>query len=141
MMKDWKIKQELYHRLNVVHEDDLSKVNIEKTENVVEDALRYFEERDVGWLYPSKSYVVAICYAWWLSHDFKEDFVAMKQQLSSMDVTIPTLYKQYADLCDVGGIRFIDFNIDAKFAYCIDGLVMVDLHQLKPVKRKRYLGT
>ena len=74
MMKDWKIKQELYHRLNVVHEDDLSKVNIEKTENVVEDALRYFEERDVGWLYPSKSYVVAICYAWWLSHDFKEDF-------------------------------------------------------------------
>jgi len=37
MMKDWKIKQELYHRLNVVHEDDLSKVNIEKTGNVVEE--------------------------------------------------------------------------------------------------------
>ena len=74
MMKDWKIKQELYHRLNVVHEDDLSKVNIQKTNNVVDDAIKYFNERDVGWIYPSKSYVVAICYAWWLSHDFQEDF-------------------------------------------------------------------
>lgn len=73
-MKDWKIKQELYHRLNVVHEDDLSKVNIQKTNNVVDDAIRYFNERDIGWIYPSKSYVVAICYAWWLSHDFQEDF-------------------------------------------------------------------
>ena len=73
-MKDWKIKQELYHRLNVVHEDDLSKVNIQKTKNLVDDAIRYFNERDIGWIYPSKSYVVAICYAWWLSHDFQEDF-------------------------------------------------------------------
>ena len=73
-MKDWKIKQELYHRLNVVHEDDLSKVNIQKTNNVVDDAIRYFNERDIGWIYPSKSYVVAMCYAWWLSHDFQEDF-------------------------------------------------------------------
>lgn len=74
MMKDWKIKQELYHRLNVVHEDDLSKVQIEKSDDIVNNAIRYFEERDVGWIYPSKSYVVAICYAWWLAHDFKEDF-------------------------------------------------------------------
>ena len=73
-MKDWQIKQVLYHRLNVVHEDDLSKVNIQKTNNVVDDAIRYFNERDIGWIYPSKSYVVAICYAWWLSHDFQEDF-------------------------------------------------------------------
>lgn len=74
MMKDWKIKQELYHRLNVVHEDDLSKVQIEKSDDIVNNAIRYFEERDVGWIYPSKSYAVAICYAWWLAHDFKEDF-------------------------------------------------------------------
>jgi len=74
MMQDWKIKQELYHRLNVVHEDDLSKVQIEKSDDIVNNAIRYFEERDVGWIYPSKSYVVAICYAWWLSQDFNEDF-------------------------------------------------------------------
>jgi hypothetical protein len=50
------------------------------------------------------------------------------------------LYKQYADVCEQGGVRFIDFNIDPDFGYCIDGLVMVDLQQLKPNKRKRYLG-
>ena len=73
--------------------------------------------------------------------DYKTDFIALRQQLSNMNVTIPTLYKQYSEVCDAKGVRFIDFNIDADFAYCIDGLVMVDLHQLKPVKRKRYLGT
>ncbi|MFT7234704.1 MAG: putative hemolysin [Methylophagaceae bacterium] len=72
--------------------------------------------------------------------DYKADFVALRQQLSSMNVTVPTLYKQYADVCQGNGVRFIDFNIDADFGHCIDGLVMVDLHKLKPAKRKRYLG-
>jgi len=74
MMKDWKIKQELYHRLNVVHEDDLSKVQIEKSDDIINNAIRYFNEKDVGWIYPAKSYAVAICYAWWLTADFNEDF-------------------------------------------------------------------
>ncbi len=71
--------------------------------------------------------------------DFKADFVALRQQLTNMNVTVPTLYKQYSDVCEPEGVRFIDFNIDADFGYCIDGLVMVDLHQLKPAKRKRYI--
>jgi hypothetical protein len=66
--------------------------------------------------------------------------VALKEQLKTMDVAVPTLYKQYAEVCEPGGVRFIDFNIDADFGYCIDGLVMVDLEQLKPSKRKRYLA-
>jgi hypothetical protein len=72
--------------------------------------------------------------------DYKADFVALKEQLKTMDVAVPTLYKQYAEVCEPGGVRFIDFNIDADFGYCIDGLVMVDLEQLKPSKRKRYLA-
>jgi hypothetical protein len=72
--------------------------------------------------------------------DYKTDFVALRRQLSNMNVTVPTLYKQYADVCEASGVRFIDFNIDADFGYCIDGLVMIDLHSLKPAKRKRYLG-
>ena len=74
MMKDWKIRQELYHRLNVVHEDDLSKFNIEKSDDIVNNAIRYFNEKDIGWIYPAKSYAVAICYAWWLSKDYEENF-------------------------------------------------------------------
>ena len=73
-MKDWKIKQELYHRLNPKHEDDLSMVEVFKSEDIIDNAIRYFNEKDMGWIYPAKSYAVAICYAWWLTHDFKEDF-------------------------------------------------------------------
>jgi hypothetical protein len=69
-MEDWKIRQELYHRLNTVHDDDLNDKNIEITDNVVTDAVRYFTEKDIGWIYPSKSYMVAICYARWLSEEF-----------------------------------------------------------------------
>jgi putative hemolysin len=72
--------------------------------------------------------------------DAEEDFAALREQLTHMNVTVPTLYKQYADVCEKGGVRFIDFNIDADFGHCIDGLVMVDLQQLKASKRKRYLG-
>lgn len=69
-----------------------------------------------------------------------EDFTLMREQLMHMNVTVPTLYKQYADICEQGGSRFIDFNVDADFGHCIDGLVMVDLDKLKAGKRKRYLG-
>lgn len=69
-MEDWKIRQELYHRLNTVHDDDLNDKNIEITDSIVVDAVRYFTEKDIGWIYPSKSYMVAICYARWLSEEF-----------------------------------------------------------------------
>ena len=56
-----------------------------------------------------------------------------------MGVKIPTLYKQYADLCLPGGTRFCGFNIDENFGHCVDGLVVVDLDQVKPKKRTRYI--
>ncbi|MBE0439182.1 MAG: lysophospholipid acyltransferase family protein [Gammaproteobacteria bacterium] len=71
--------------------------------------------------------------------DYEADFKALRMQLTHMNVTVPTLYKQYADLCEQGGVKFVDFNIDANFANCIDGLVIVDLSLLKASKRKRYL--
>ncbi len=72
--------------------------------------------------------------------DYATDFRELKQQLSQQGLAVPTLYKQYADLCDVGGTRFLGFNVDAAFANCVDGLVWVDLLRLKPGKRSRYLG-
>ncbi|MDO7667681.1 MAG: GNAT family N-acetyltransferase, partial [Pseudomonadota bacterium] len=72
--------------------------------------------------------------------DYDADFKAMRVQLAHMNVSIPTLYKQYADLCETGGVRFIDFSLDAAFGNCIDGLVLVDLHALKLAKYKRYLA-
>ncbi len=72
--------------------------------------------------------------------DYEQDYKVMKSQLAHMNVVVPVLYKQYSDLCEAGGVRFIDFNIDENFNQCIDGLVMVDLKQLKAAKRKRYLN-
>ncbi len=69
-MEDWKLRQEIYHRINTMHSDDLNTKNIEVSTDIVKDAVRYFNERDIGWLYPSKSYMVGICYARWLSEHF-----------------------------------------------------------------------
>ena len=69
-MKDWQVRQEIYHRLQKPYKDDLNQFKIEMTDDVVRDAIRYFRERDIGWIYPSKSYMVGICYARWLSEEF-----------------------------------------------------------------------
>lgn len=71
--------------------------------------------------------------------DYDEGFTYLKEQLAEMDVTVPTLYKQYSELCDDNGVTFSAFNVDPDFEFCIDGLVMVDMHKLKPKKRQRYL--
>jgi hypothetical protein len=73
-MQEWKIKQEIYHRLHTDHSDDLNSVDIVITEKIVDDAVKHFYERVDQWVYPAKSYFVAICYAHWISIDFNEDF-------------------------------------------------------------------
>jgi len=44
-----------------------------------------------------------------------------------MDLSVPTLYKQYTELCEEGGISFLDFNIDKEFANCVDSFILVDI--------------
>lgn len=74
MEKEWKVNQEIYHRLNKEHSDSLYGFDILMSDDIVNDAVEYFNNPDMGFVYPAKSYVVAICYAHWLSKDFKEDF-------------------------------------------------------------------
>jgi hypothetical protein len=69
-MNEWKIRQEVYHRINLQHTDDLSMHKLSITDDIVSDAIRYFLETDIGWIYPSKSYMVGICYAKWLAIEF-----------------------------------------------------------------------
>lgn len=68
------------------------------------------------------------------------DLRALKEQLAALGVSIPVLYKQYAELCEPGGTRFLAFNVDPAFGNCVDGLVLVDLQRVKAAKRERYLG-
>ena len=71
--------------------------------------------------------------------DYKEDFATLKEQLSHMDLSVPTLYKQYTELCDEGGICFLDFNIDKEFANCVDSFILVDITKIKEAKKARYI--
>jgi putative hemolysin len=73
------------------------------------------------------------------SDDYKQDFISLKHLLANMGVGIPTLYKQYSELCDDAGVSFSAFNIDPDFNDCVDGLVVVDLNCLKVKKRQRYI--
>ena len=59
--------------------------------------------------------------------------------LNNLGTAVPPLYKQYTELCEPGGVVFLDFNIDPAFNNCVDGLVIIDLHSLKEQKRKRYM--
>ena len=72
--------------------------------------------------------------------DYKTDFKQLKSSLANLGVSIPTLYKQYTELCEPGGVTFLCFGVDPDFNNSIDGLVLVDLEKLKENKRKRYLA-
>lgn len=72
--------------------------------------------------------------------DYSADFTQLKHLLAHMGLNIPTLYKQYSEIAEPGGVQFLAFGVDPDFADCIDGLVLVDLTRLKPAKKQRYLG-
>jgi putative hemolysin len=72
-----------------------------------------------------------------------EQKMALKQLLKSMKaagVKLPVLFKQYTDLCNPGGVGFINFAVDPDFNGCVDGLIWLELDQMKPQKRHKYLG-
>ncbi|MBW9265069.1 MAG: lysophospholipid acyltransferase family protein [Candidatus Thiodiazotropha sp. (ex. Lucinisca nassula)] len=72
--------------------------------------------------------------------DLERDLQELKNQLALYNVTIPTLFKQYTDLCEPGGVCFLDFGKDPDFAGCTDGMILVSVDEVKSAKRKRYIG-
>ena len=69
----------------------------------------------------------------------KENFLLLKEQLECYNTTVPTLYKQYSDLCEKDGISFMGFNVDENFNNCVDSFILVDIKSMKEKKRKRYI--
>jgi len=69
----------------------------------------------------------------------REDFITLREQLAYYGVTVPTLYKQYADLCEEGGISFMAYNVDKDFEDCVDSFILVEVDKMKEKKRKRYI--
>lgn len=77
--------------------------------------------------------------AWFSGDNYAEDFRRLREYLKSFDVSVPTLYKQYSELCEEGGVEFMDFGIDADFNNCIDGYILVDVSKIKAEKKQRYM--
>lgn len=67
-------------------------------------------------------------------------FAVLRANLDALGAPLPMLYRQYTELCEPGGARFLAFGVDPDFSDSVDGLVEVDLQRLWPKKRQRYLG-
>ncbi len=71
--------------------------------------------------------------------DYKSSFKILNSELEKLGVKVPTLYKQYVDLCLEQGCHFMGFNVDPEFNNCLDSLVMIELDKITPKKRQRYI--
>ena len=72
-------------------------------------------------------------------NDKKKDFKFLKSTLANIGISIPTLYKQYSEIAEDGGVKFLDFNVDHSFGDCIDGFILVEVEKIKENARQRYI--
>jgi len=96
-MQDWQIRQEMYHKLSSELTDNLNEVDvIYRTNQLDKDISDYITlpPEEMGWVYPAKSYVVAVCYAQWLSEDFDEDLYTLLNHKSLLYNNDP-YFKEY----------------------------------------------
>ncbi len=75
------------------------------------------------------------------SADYSSSFKILNSELKKLGVKVPTLYKQYVELCVDKGCHFIGFNVDPQFNDCIDSLIMVEIDKIAPKKKQRYVNT
>ena len=73
-----------------------------------------------------------------LLNDYKADFKILKKALGFLELSIPTMYKQYADLCEEDGIQFCAYNIDKDFSDCVDSFIILSVDKIKEKQRERY---
>ena len=68
----------------------------------------------------------------------KDAFKLLKNHLKSFNMAVPTLLKQYTELCNPEYVSYCAFNIDPQFNNCIDGLVVLDSYQVLTKKSDKY---
>ncbi|PPT77695.1 GNAT family N-acetyltransferase [Xanthomonas theicola] len=71
--------------------------------------------------------------------DAETAFKVLKGNLDALGAAVPMLYKQYTELCEPGGARFLAFGVDPAFNDTVDGLIELDLQRIRRKKRVRYL--
>ncbi|BCN94333.1 acyltransferase [Thiomicrorhabdus immobilis] len=71
---------------------------------------------------------------------YAESFARLNDLLEARGEKLPMLFKQYVELSDDKGTRFIDFNVAPDFCNAIGALVVFELDKIKESKKKRYLN-
>lgn len=71
--------------------------------------------------------------------DAGQAMALLRARLDAAGARLPILYRQYTELCEPGGARFLAFGVDPAFRNSVDGLIVLDLARLTPRKRARYL--
>lgn len=113
-MQEWKIRQEIYHRMTTEYDDDLKTKDVVISDDIVDNAIRYFNDRNIGWIYPAKSYMVAILYSKWLSEHFGGkllDYLVDPDLLHGNDPYYKT-YNEAKDLYDEIFSKIDVYNYD-----------------------------
>jgi putative hemolysin len=99
---------------------------------------RYFgSDRQAAANHPFRFLAAPPCFG---ELDAEASFRVLRDNLDALGARVPTLYKQYTELCEPGGARFLAFGVDPDFNNAVDGLIEVDLARIRPKKRERYLG-
>ncbi|TXI50914.1 MAG: GNAT family N-acetyltransferase [Lysobacter sp.] len=107
-------------------------------EQLVAYYARYYgcDDRVAASLRPFRYFAAPPCFG---ELDADTAFDVLKANLAAHGAAVPVLYKQYTELCEPGGARFLAFGVDPAFSDSIDGLIEVDLRRVLPKKRQRYL--
>ena len=72
--------------------------------------------------------------------EYKQAYSLLRENLEQQGVRVPTLFKQYVEVCRPGGCQFLGFNLDPDFSDCIDAMILVHVDELYPKKRERYIS-
>jgi hypothetical protein len=72
-MKEWKDYQEIYRRLVTEHTDARHLHKRVMSDEKVDNAIRYVQAQDDYGIYPAKSYIIAIIYAFMIQEVYGED--------------------------------------------------------------------
>ncbi len=70
----------------------------------------------------------------------EEDYKNVKNALRNFNLSIPVLLRKYTDICEYGGVTFLDFGVDYNFGNSIDCFILVDLQFMKKEFAERYLN-
>ena len=68
----------------------------------------------------------------------QEDYLNLKNGLKNLGFTIPVLYRKYIEMTNYGGSQFLSFCVDVNFNNSIDGLILVNLDELRDEVKERY---